>query len=101
MLIYEVNLEVKSQSADQFLIWLGPHIDQVTKLGNFKGAQLFEIKNDDSKGLTKWSVQYICKDQEQLEKYIRDFAPKLRQEAIDLFGNNFTASRRILSHKSI
>lgn len=100
MLIYEVNLEVEEDAKFGFAGWLPGHIDQILKLPGFRGAQWFFRNHQDEDrppaDTVLWTIQYIIDDQKHLDDYLADQAPKLRQEAIDKFGDKFKASRRVL-----
>lgn len=103
MLLYEVNLAVNQEIADDFKKWLSTHIPEVVKAGNFESAEWFSRRPEDKGSQTTnqllWTIQYRVKDRKTLEAYLEKQAPRLRQEGLDRFGNQFKATRRILETK--
>lgn len=98
MLIYEVNLNVNADIAADFLIWLKKHIQDITALEGFTGAQLFECDPDSGQTAVKlWSVHYALESREALDNYLQNHAPAFRQDGLDRFGGKFTATRRVLT----
>jgi len=105
MLIYEVNLTVDDDVAAAYAGWLSEHIQKVMTIKGFSGAQWFfrvpgeeGLENSDKK---HWTVHYMVESQEDLDNYLANHAPKIRQEATDLFGGKFTIERRVLHLLSV
>ena len=101
MIIYEVNLTVKRTVATSFYDWLKPHMAEVVHLGKFENAVLYKRDHADEGSADDnttvlWTVQYRVKDRDTLEVYLRQHAPSLREEGKRRFGDQFTATRRIL-----
>ena len=95
--IYEVNLEVNTQVAKQFAKWLTPHIEEMLSFDGFLSAQwLIESREELTKDIVLWTVQYTLRDKEAYTKYLSTHASRMRQEGLDLFGGSFQASRRLL-----
>jgi hypothetical protein len=102
MLIYEVNLAVEGAIAEEYAEFLRHHMTDVVKVGGFLRAEWWQreaadegLANADDRVL--WTVHYHVATRELLDRYLREQAPKLRSEAIERFGNRFTATRRILT----
>ena len=102
--IYEVNLEVDENIAEQFSQWLTPHIEEMLSFDGFQSAQwLIRNKEDEEieKEVVLWTIQYVLDDKSSYEQYISTHAQRMRQEGLELFGGSFQASRRLLhSHLS-
>ncbi len=99
MWIYEVNLTVDRVIAEAYERFLRPHIQQVIEAGGFDGADWWvrqpeDEASDPSKIL--WTIHYRIASRDRLDAYLKEKAPQLRAEALQLFGNQFTATRRIL-----
>jgi hypothetical protein len=95
-IIYEVNLEIQIDTLLQFRKWLTEkHIDDMLKFKGFKTADLLELESA-KEGVGSLCCQYHVESREDLEDYFKNHAAAMRQEGIDLFGQRFTASRRIL-----
>lgn len=95
MIIYEVNIDIDPSIEKEYIHWLKSHIDQILKIDGFSKAEVYQREAENQKkGIT---VHYYLETKEKLDDYLTHFAPKLRQEALDKFGSQFSASRRILS----
>lgn len=95
MLIYEVNLQIDLDIYNDYLIWLKPHIQQILNLPGFIKALLLAeqaIANQATKNIT---VQYHVESQEDLDNYLTNHAPQMRNDGLNKFKQKFTAARRI------
>ncbi|MBS0287461.1 MAG: DUF4286 family protein [Proteobacteria bacterium] len=98
-IIYEVNLKVAQTILAEYLSWLQDHIQQMCQEPGFLSATLFEditeVKNSQPSE-SSYIVQYEVASMEDLQHYFDKRAQVVRQEAIERFGENFNASRRVL-----
>jgi len=92
--IYEVNLVPEPAIEEQFDDWLREHVREMLGLPGFIDATISRVEHED--GRTARSVQYELQDRKALEQYLSDQAAGMRQAAIDRFGDQFSATRRIL-----
>ena len=96
-LIYEVNLDVDSAIAPEYLAWLEGHVGEICALPGFLGAERWEVRDPPpEEGRMMLSVRYVVADQDALDRYFREHAPRLRGDGIARFGERFRASRRVL-----
>ena len=65
----------------------------------FKGFCKYHLYKVSSKDLNqkKISVHYYINSLKDLNDYLNNYAEKMRLDGLNLFGDNFSASRRILS----
>lgn len=93
--IYEVSVSFKDggKVRDEYYNWLSSHhVAEVLDFDGFVSAEL--LKEYQGNGIV---VRYTVESPEVYERYNRsEVAKKLRQDALDLFGPIFTASRRVL-----
>ena len=92
---YEVALEPDAEILGEFEAWLEYHVDEMLALPGFKGATIHKAENPDS-GAALRVVRYELADRAALERYLEEFAPRMRAEGIARFGDRFRASRRIV-----
>lgn len=92
-IIYEVNIEVDKSAIEDFKSWIKPHINEVSANDGFGDATLLKEINV---GQARWCVQYQVKSMELLQRYLDLHAAKMRQQAIDKFGDLLQINRRIL-----
>ena len=99
MVIYEVNLTVDAEIANEYSAWLRPHIKEILELDGFLSAEWFEVEAEDE-AQVHWCIQYRVKDRTALETYFVEHAERLRGDGLERFGERFTAERRILSRSA-
>lgn len=97
MFIYNVTIKVNWATNDAWLKWMQEkHLSDVMATACFtkyQFARLLEI--DDEDGPT-YAIQYYCESKALYNLYIEKYAPKLRQDGIDLFANNFIGFRSLM-----
>ncbi|KAL6069477.1 hypothetical protein QOT17_007502 [Balamuthia mandrillaris] len=94
--VYEVNLSVNKDIVPNFLEWLSGHMEQVIACKGFEGAELFQEETTEAAERSSFVVQYRVSSREALQEYFDQHAPALRQQGLDMFGDKFSATRRIL-----
>jgi len=96
MIVYEVNLSINHSIYDEYRKWLKNHIDKMLTFQGFCKCRLYKVSSNDS-NLTKLSIHYYIDSLEDLEYYFTNHAEEIRLDGFKLFGDNFSASRRVLS----
>ncbi len=91
---YEVSLSIDAEIADAYSRWLPGHVRRMLEIDGFETAQVFQEETSDA-SRTHLTVMYIVSSRAHLERYFESQAASMRQEAIDLFGTQFSARRRI------
>jgi hypothetical protein len=92
---YEVALEPDAEILAEFEAWLEYHVDDVIALPGFTGATIHKAEDPES-GAALRIVRYELADRAALERYLAEFAPRMRAEALARFGGRFRATRRIV-----
>lgn len=90
--LYEVNLQVEPEIEVDYLQWLNEHIKAMLKYAGFIDAKIYMDANKQG----AYVVQYTIANEQDLDNYLLNEAPKMRANGINRFGNQFQASRRIL-----
>jgi hypothetical protein len=80
---------VEDSILDIYKKWLKEHVIEILDLPGFKKAQIFREDK-------KFVVHYYLKSRKDLDNYLENHAPLMRQKGIDLFKDKFKASRRFL-----
>ena len=96
--IYEVNLEADAAIEAAFDTWLRDHIADMLQLPGFRAAEILGDRSAPS-GRIRRTVQYRLADQESLDAYFAVHAPRMRARGVELFGDRYTAERRVLAHR--
>lgn len=96
MVIYEVNLAIRNEIFNEYYNWLIPHVDVILKFPGFKTAEILKEKLDSSNvQSTHLTVRYILENEQSLDNYLNNHAATMRADAIQRFGDKFSAFRRI------
>ncbi|MEZ4793130.1 MAG: DUF4286 family protein [Gelidibacter sp.] len=92
MIIYNVTSNIDKTIHDQWLIWIKEHIPQVLSTGCFVEAKLTKVLVEEEQGVT-YSIQYRAKSRADLERYYRNHADALRNDALKHFGDSVLSFR--------
>ena len=97
MIAYEVNLEVDTAILPDYRRWLDQHMRTILALPGFVSAELFEVL-EPAAGDRRCAlcIQYRLRGAEDLDRYLREDAPRLRADGEQRFAGRFSARRRIL-----
>ncbi len=99
-LIYEVTLTIERDIVDTFDGWLANHVEEMLAIPGFISANVFAL-DDDEDGNAQRVTQYILESEGHLDSYLADRSAEMRQSGIDRFGDQFSATRRILRETDI
>ena len=96
--IYEVNLTVRRAIEREYRDWLDAHIREILALPGFVRAELSEvIEPAPAPDEFTLCTRYHLRDEQALQDYFRQHAPRLRADGVARFGDGFRAERRVLS----
>ncbi|MGL6224079.1 MAG: DUF4286 family protein [Steroidobacteraceae bacterium] len=97
--LYEVNLDAEAGIEGPFDTWLRDHIADVLQFDGFLSAEVLDDDTDTPAGRVRRTVLYRLRNQAALDAYLRDHAPRMRQQGIEKFGDRYSARRRVLAHR--
>ncbi len=87
MIIYNVTINIQEEIHDQWLLWMNnEHIPEVMATGKFLSARLVRVHVDQPMDTIAFAAQYVCKDQQTLERYYNENAPEMRRKGLELWG---------------
>ncbi len=97
MIIYNVTTKVELSINEAWVAWMKhKHIPEVMNSGCFTRYQFVQVlETDESDGFT-YAVQYYADSKEAYQRYIDQFAPALRQDAMNTWGNKFAGFRSLM-----
>lgn len=97
MIIYNVTVKVEAEIAEPYLNWLKEdHIPKIMATGCFTEYRICRMLDLDEGDGPTLVVQYHAPARESYETYLRDHAPRLREEAFERWGNRFLAYRSLM-----
>lgn len=95
--LYNITTLVAHPISFEWLNWMrAKHIPEIMKSGCFLEFRLLQLQDqDETEGLT-FSLQLLAEKREDYERYLRDFAPTLREEALQNWGENALSFRTLM-----
>lgn len=94
MIIYNVTISIDQVVEIQWLDWMkNKHVQEVLDTGCFVSARLSRLTSHAQPNSTSYAIQYLCESEELLKEYYKKYAPKLREEGIQKFGNKMQGFR--------
>ena len=94
MIIYNVTTNIHESVHDQWMTWMQEkHINDVLATGKFSSARMVKVLIEEEMGGVTYSIQYTADNKETLYRYYDEDAPRLREEALALFGDKMLAFR--------
>ena len=94
--LYEVTLRVRPGLADAYLAWLRGHVAAMVALPGFVDARIARETTPGDPDATVFCCTYRLRDAAALDAYLREHAPRMREDGLRRFPGGFTASRRVL-----
>lgn len=100
-LVYAVTTSIDAADAAELTNWMQQtHVPDVLATGCFTGALLSVIHAPDVPAHSSVNVQYFCATHADLERYLREHAPRLREHTAARYGNRIHAVRTQLDVKA-
>ncbi len=97
MIIYSVTVHIDDEIHDKWVEWMRiKHIPAVMNTGCFLEARFSRVNANVESGVS-YSVQYLCSNEETLNKYANEFAADLQKEHREMFNDKFEAFRITLN----
>lgn len=93
---YEVRLEIEPSIVNEFDDWLPGHAREMLAFPGFQSVEIFRANDlTESHRVVRVAV-YRVRSRRELDSYLRSHAKRMRQEGVQKFGKQFSATRRIL-----
>jgi len=96
--VYAVDLDAEAAIEAPFDTWLRDHVADVMQFPGFLSAEIL-VDPAPPAGRIRRTVQYRLRDRAALDDYLERHAPRLRESGVQLFGDRYTATRRVLAHR--
>ena len=97
-IVYEVDLEADADIEAPFDTWLRDHIADMLQFDGFQSAEILEDRAAPP-GRIRRIVQYRLRDQQALDDYLANHAPRMQAAGVARFGNRYAAGRRVLPYR--
>ena len=97
MFIYNVTIKLQWSIHDAWVKWMQEkHLEDVMKTGCFTKYQMVRLMDIDEEEGPTYAIQYYCDSKALYNQYIEKFAPKLRLDGIQLFGDKMIGFRSLM-----
>lgn len=97
MILYNVTISIDDSISDDWLRWMQiQHVPDVMSTGCFSECRISKIHGEEEGG-KNFSIMYLCPNQETLDNYQNNFAPKLQAEHTQRYQGKFAAFRTYLT----
>ena len=97
MIVYNISNKVELAIEADWVQWQQQeHIPAVMASGQFTDFKFYKLLEEESDETATYIIQYFASSIESYHNYIRNFAPQLRQQAFDKWGNRFIAFRSVM-----
>ena len=97
MIIYNVTVGVDKKIEQDWLVWMREiHIPDVMRTNMFLGHKIYKILTADTEETVSYAIQYSAASLNEIERYLEEFAPALREEVNKKFGEQQAAFRTLL-----
>jgi hypothetical protein len=97
--LYEVDYAADQAIEAAFDTWLRDHTADVLQFDGFLSAEILDDEAVAPAGRVRRIVQYRLRNRSALETYLREHAPRLRQQGVEKFGDRYSVQRRVLAHR--
>lgn len=98
MLIYEVSIKIAIHLAEEYLIWLKSHVQQMLQIDGFFSAKILVNKYPDANCESYVIVvQYDIESEIKLDNYFNNHAEAMRSAVPEKYKNYLQINRNILS----
>lgn len=101
MIIYEVNLNIDREIYSEYKLWLMDHAKEMLQFQGFIQATLLKQEQSEEADQEQLTIQYQLEKKEDLDKYLIENAPKMREDGIKRFKDKFSATRRVFKVQEI
>jgi hypothetical protein len=96
MIIYNVTVNIENDVREEWIKWMKEvHIPNVMNTGLFLEYKMARVMVEEESGTT-YSIQYTAASMADLDLYLKDHAPRLKQEVAKKYAGKFVAFRTLL-----
>lgn len=102
MLIYEISIRIAVHLAEEYLVWLKAHVQQMLQFDGFCSAKILVNKYPDANANScAIVVQYDLESEVKLDNYFNNHAEVMRSSLPEKYKNHLQINRNILNAEYI
>ena len=96
MYIYNVTVNLDDSIKEDWIRWMQQtHIPEVIASGCFTSHRICKLMNVEDQGTT-YAIQYFFNALEDIDRYQKNYAPRLQKEHLAKFGERAVAFRTMM-----
>ena len=97
MIIYNITAKIEWRVAEEWLQWMQKiHIPEVLSTGCFEKHQFVRLLQVDETDGPTYATQYYAKTLTTYDYYLQHYAPSLRQQIKDKWGERYVDFRTLM-----
>lgn len=97
MLIYNVTITIDNDIEQDWRTWMiETHIPDVMMTGMFVSYRLNRLLNHEHTDAEIYTVQYLVKDMEHLQRYLEEFATPLQKDHKKRYDGKYAIFRSVM-----
>ena len=97
MIIYNVTVNVEKEIEQEWINWMkSTHIPDILATGYFNSYKMLRLLNETEGEGATYAVQYHAETLDNLEKYMTEEAPRLKNDHFSKFQNRCVSFRTFL-----
>jgi hypothetical protein len=97
MIVYNISMKVDPAIEKDWMQWQQQeHIPAIMASGQFSDYKFYKLLEEEKDESATYVVQFLAPSIENYQYYISNFAPRLREQAFDKWGNLFIAFRSVM-----
>ncbi len=97
MIIYNITTQLTATIHDAWLEWMKlEHIPQIMQTGMFHQYYFSRLLDVEEEQGPTYSVQFFAESRKDVDHYIANFAPSLRNKSFERWGDQFFSFRTLM-----
>jgi hypothetical protein len=97
MILYNVTVSIDERVHHEWLEWMKTkHVPDVMATGCFIESRISRVHGEEEGGLS-FAISYLCKTQEDYDRYTKEHAAELQREHALKYNGQFAAFRTMLT----
>jgi hypothetical protein len=97
MLIYNVTVGIDVEIEQEWLRWMREvHIPEVMDTQMFASHKIYKVLTTEDENHVSYAIQYAARSLNEIERYLEEYAPTLREKVQKKFGDRQASFRTLL-----
>lgn len=99
MIVYNITVKVDHEIGDEWIRWQKEiHIPEVIATGLFTEYRFYKLLDHDDEEGKIFVTQFLTKNRQDYDTYIKMFSPILRKKALEKWGDKAVSFQTLLQN---